>query len=212
MHCNGLLRSQSLSLWSCSFFAESNLKRESESLFSLYTSHILHIQTLPIAALLPLWMCIIFIYLYVYLFPISFHSMSNFATMPVNKMWTSVSHFFSSLGRGQEASLGPVHPSYLSRGSNIARKCNIWLWLRFVVSNPHFKRGHEMRPHCIQSTHPMSEHCLYWLVESHTASVLAARLKAVQVCLSDRTHTLYLLLLFFDALVVIVVRCACPLE
>ena len=69
-----------------------------------------------------------------------------------------------------------------------------------------------MRPYCVQSTHPMSEHCLYWLEESHTASVHAARLKAVQVCLSARTHTLYLLLLFFDALVAIVVRCACPLE
>ena len=69
-----------------------------------------------------------------------------------------------------------------------------------------------MRPYCVQSTHPMSEHCLYWLVESHTASVLAARLKAVQVCFSARTHTLLLLLLFFNALVVIVVRCACPLE
>ena len=90
-----------------------------------------------------------------------------------------------------------VHPSDLSRGSNVARKCKIWLWLRFVISNPHFKRGHEMRPHCVQSTHPMSEHCLYWLVEAHTASVHAARLKAVQVCLSDRTHTLHLLLLFF---------------
>ena len=61
----------------------------------------------------------------------------------------------------------------------------------------------------------MSEHCLYWLVESHAASVLAPKLKAVQVCLSVRTHTLLLvlsLLLFFDALVVIVVTCASPLE
>ena len=65
-----------------------------------------------------------------------------------------------------------------------------------VIFNPSFKRGHEMRPYCVQSTHPMSEHCLYWLVESHTASVLAARLKAVQVCLSARTHSLFVVIVF----------------
>ena len=129
MHCNCLLRSQSFNMWSCSFFAESNLKRESESLFSLYTSHILHIQTLPIAALLPLWMCIIFIYSYVYVFPISFHSLSKFATMPVNKMWTSVSHFFSSLVRGQETSLGPVKWSPMETESipQISAEARAWL-------------------------------------------------------------------------------------